>query len=580
MVGGMDFLSDGRLVIGHWGGTRTACCPSNTNFGGRQYTGKIYILSGVTGTTPSVVIDSSFATGLEDVMGLTVIRDTIYVSGGNNIIRLIDSDHNGVADRKDTLFELPGTPQISSTSTTAPGPGPYNDSLHPTKGRSEWLYGLLARNDTFFVNPSSMYNANNIQQVNPYRGTFLAVTRGNGVRGNYQIRSMGLRHPTGLTFGPEGTIWTCETQGHWVPTDKLIQLKTGAFYGFHHTPAESWDNMTETPAAVFLPQEGSGGSGAKDATGIFADSPGQPFYLTDGPYAGQFLMGDVSWGGIQRFFVEKVGNDYQGAGFVFTGGLESGVYRMAQGPDGMLYLGMIGTSNDWSWNGQYYGLQKIKYNGTPTFEMLAVRSRAAGMEIEFTKPVDTLTARIASNYTVQTYYYTPTSSYGGTKAGTTPLTVTQGTIQFSPDLKSVYLPLSGLVARTGILHRIVEITLANGLKSSTGDTSWTKKAYYSLNAISPSAPFSTTTAIDPKIVRADMLKQLRCKLASDNLVVKLPFAGAYDLRLLDARGAVLTSTQGRGAEEKSLPLRNAHGKFVVVEAYGDGMNLRRTVALP
>ena len=75
MVGGMDFLSDGRLVIGHWGGTRTACCPSNTNFGGRQYTGKIYILSGVTGTTPSVVIDSSFATGLEDVMGLTVIRD-------------------------------------------------------------------------------------------------------------------------------------------------------------------------------------------------------------------------------------------------------------------------------------------------------------------------------------------------------------------------------------------------------------------------------------------------------------------------------------------------------------------------
>ena len=75
---------------------------------------------------------------------------------------------------------------------------------------------------------------------------------------------------------------------------------------------------------------------------------------------GQFLMGDVSWGGIQRFFVEKVGNDYQGAGFVFTGGLESGVYRMAQGPDGMLYLGMIGTSNDWSWNGQYYGLQKIK----------------------------------------------------------------------------------------------------------------------------------------------------------------------------------------------------------------------------
>ena len=362
LVGGMDFLSDGRLVVGNWAGTRALCCPSG-NFGGRQYSGKVYIMSGVTGDNPNIVIDT-FATGLEDIMGLTVVRDTIYVSGGNNIIRLVDTNNDGKADRKDTLFTLPGKPQVSSISTTAPGPDPYGDSLHPVKGRSEWLYGLLARSDTFFVNPSSMYNASDISQVNPFRGTSLAVTAGNGIRGKYQIRAMGLRHPTGLTFGPEGTIWTCETQGHWVPTDKLIQIKTGAFYGFHHTPAETWDNMTETPAAVFLPEEGTGGSGNKDATGVFADSPGQPYFLTSGPYAGQFIMGDVSWGGVQRFSVEKLNGDYQGAGFVFTGGLESGVYRIVQGPDGMLYFGMVGAASDWSWNGQFYGLQKIKYGGT------------------------------------------------------------------------------------------------------------------------------------------------------------------------------------------------------------------------
>ena len=432
-----------------------------------------------------------------------------------------------------------------------------------------------------------MYNATTIQQVNPFRGTSLVVTRGNGIRGNYRINSMGLRHPTGLSFGPEGTVWTCETQGHWIPANKLIQLKTGAYYGFHHTPAETWDNMTETPAAVFLPQDaGSGGSGTKNASGTFSDSPGQPYFLTDGPYAGQFLMGDVSWGGIQRFFTEKVNGDYQGAGFVFTGGLESGAYRIVKGPDGMLYLGMMGAASDWSWNGQFYGLQKLKYNGTPTFEMLAVRSRAAGMEIEFTLPVDTAAAKLASNYTVQTYYYTPTSTYGGSPTSNTgganaKTTLTVGTIQLSPDKKSVYLPIaSGLIARTGIQQRVVEITLNAGIKSSTGGNPWTAKAYYTLNSISPSAPFSTSTVIDPKLVRTGMLNQLTYKLQGGNLIVKTPFHGIYDLRLLDARGSVLADAQGRGSEERALPLKNAHGRLVVVEAYGDGVNLRRTLMVP
>src|SRR5690606_16297883 len=93
-VGGMAFLSDGRLVVGSWGGTRSACCPGSTNYGGRQYTGKVYVLSGISGANPNVTIDT-IATGLEDVMGLTVVNDVIYVSGGNVIVRLNRSGNNG-----------------------------------------------------------------------------------------------------------------------------------------------------------------------------------------------------------------------------------------------------------------------------------------------------------------------------------------------------------------------------------------------------------------------------------------------------------------------------------------------------
>src|SRR5690606_22865681 len=150
-VGGMAFLSDGRLVVGSWLGTRAACCTSS-NIGGRQYTGKVYVLSGVTADNPSVSIDT-IATGLEDIMGLTVVRDTIYVSGGNVIVRLNRNGNSGPVTRIDTVFILPGTPVAG------------NDSLNPVKGRSEWFYGLLARNDTFFVNPSSMVNGN-LAQLN------------------------------------------------------------------------------------------------------------------------------------------------------------------------------------------------------------------------------------------------------------------------------------------------------------------------------------------------------------------------------------------------------------------------------
>src|SRR6185295_10058224 len=187
----------------------------------------------VTGDNPNATF-STFADSLEDPQGLTVVNDTIFVSGGNNILRLPDANHDGKADRKDTIFTLPGKPAAG------------NDSLHPVHGRSEWMYGLVERNGTFYVNPSSMYDgtSGSTDQVNPHRGVHLAVTRGNnGIRGNFQILSMGMRHPTGIAFGPAGTLWTADIQGEWLPTNKLIQLQPGKYYGHHHTPAETWDNM-------------------------------------------------------------------------------------------------------------------------------------------------------------------------------------------------------------------------------------------------------------------------------------------------------------------------------------------------
>lgn len=587
-VGGMAFLSDGRLVVGTWGGTRASCCPNNTSIvpNGRQYTGKVYVLSGVAAASgPEDVSVDTIASGLEDLMGLAVVNDVIYVSGGNRILRLNRDGGSGPVTSVDTVFILPGTPQSSGPEA--------GDSLRPVKGRSEWLYGLLYRNGEFHVNPSSMMN-NGITQVNPWRGRALAVTPGDGIvnrRGSFRTVATGFRHATGLASGSEGSVWTNETQGIYAPTNKLIHLKEGAHYGYRHSgiAADSaWNALQETPAAVFLPQEGGGGNGNKNSTGVFSNSPGAPLYLTQGPYAGQFLMGDVTWGGIQRFFVEKVNGEWQGAGFAWMGGLESGAFRLLEGPGGDIYVGQIGTTGDWSWNGQYYGLQRLRYNGTPTFEMLAVRSRAAGMEVEFTLPVDTAAAKTAANWTVQTYAYNPTSTYGGVKgsgaAALAPLPI-NGPIQVAPDRKRVYLPLSGLVARASATvagfgtHRIVEITLGAAIRSETAEPPRTNKAYYTLNAISSSQPFETV-AIDPGAERRRLDEGLTWTATRGVLEVRVPFRGAYGLRLVDLRGRALASAAGSGAGTRRLPLDGTRPGVAMLEASGDGVVLRRLLALP
>lgn len=577
-VGGMAFLSDGRLVVGTWGGTRTACCPSNTPIvaNGRQFTGKVYVLSGITADNPVVSVDT-IASGLEDLMGLAVVNDVIYVSGGNRILRLNRTGNNGPVMSIDTVFILPGTPQTTGAEA--------GDSLRPVKGRSEWLYGLLARGDTLFVNPSSMFNGNTTQ-VNPYRGRALAVTPGNGTsnkRGSFITKATGFRHHTGLTFGPEGSLWTVETQGNWVPTNKLIAIKDGAHYGYRHAgiAADSaWNNLPETPAAVFMPQEGSGGNGTMNATGVFSNSPGAPLYLTQGRYAGQIIMGDVSWGGIQRFFIEKVNNEWQGAGFPWMGGLNGGAYRMVQGADGQIYVGMMGTTGDWSWNGQFFGLQRLKENGSNTFEMLAVRSRAEGMEIEFSMPVDTVLARQASSYNIRTYAYTPTSAYGGGKTSGTTATLTPSSIQISPERHRVYLALPGLVARTGSLHRIVEVNIRRSYRSASNAAPRDTIAYYTLNAISPSAPFSNPVSIDPALAGKRLGDKLTWTVSGGSLHVRAPFDGAYTMRLADMSGRSMAAVSGRGAGVQSFPVAALRGGVTVLEATGDGVTLRRTITLP
>jgi cytochrome c len=570
-VSGMAFQSDGKLLIAHWNSSR-ALASRVGDTQPRTYQGRIYLLSGVTGAAPAVTMDT-VATGLEDVMGMTLVNDTIYVSGGNAILRLVrPGGLTGPVTRRDTIFFLPGTPV-------------NGDSLKPARGSQEYLYGLLHRGGKFYAAASALDpSGSGTAQVNPYRGTLLEVTPGDGVankRGSFRILATGLRAPSGISFGPDSTICASDNQGEWLPASKLNCLKEGRFYGARKSGGANdyyapWDALTETPPTAWVIQTDIG------------NSPTQPvFAAAHTPYAGQMLMGDVRWGtGINRYFVERNGQgELQAAIFVFTGGLEAGVFRMLWGPDSMLYVGMIGGRDD---NDGYplnlatrvdYGLQKLRYTGGDTaFEMRAIRSRPEGFEIEFTRPVDSTVARAAQSYTVQSYHMTPGSGYGsGSKQGTA--TLTPSSIQLSPDRRKVYLALSGLVPTTGNQMRVVYFRL-NGFKSAAGASPWSAEAWYTLNALGTGTPFDLPVALRaPLSENAAALGEVRWIVRQGNLHVRIPATGKVAVRLRGVSGALLAELRPSGTGEAVLPLGAVPARFAILEVTGEGIRFRRLIEL-
>ncbi len=198
--------------------------------------------------------------------------------------------------------------------------------------------------------------------------------------------------------------------------------------------------------------------------------------MQDGPYAGQMIYGDVSHGGIKRVFLEKVNGSYQGAVFRFTQGLEAGVNRIRWGPDGALYIGGIGMIGGWSWKEKRHGLQRMKYNGNTTFEMLQVQAKPNGFEIQFTESLDSNSGNSPEAYNLQQWWYQPTKDYGGPKMDLETLKVKS--IEISQDRTKIYLELPGLKNK-----HVVYLRLSDQLKSSTGQSLWSSETWYTLNNI-------------------------------------------------------------------------------------------------
>lgn len=424
-VGDLSFMDDGRLVICTWDG-------------------QVYEMTNVTRGDPAQVKVRLIADGLAEPLGIVGVGDNIYVLQRWELTQLVDNDGNGITDEYRSIA----------------------DDWKTTADFHEWSFGLIYRDGYFYATlgiAQGLFYENQVAD----RGKVIKIA----MDGSYSFLAHGLREANGIGFGVDGEIFTTDNEGSYVPVCKVLYIPQEGypFFGNRNVIHDSLPDLPEKPPVIWLPQNEIG------------NSPSQPILLHGGPYEGQMIHGEVTHGGIKRDYVEKIKGEYQGAVFRFSQGLEVGINRMEWGADGALYVGGLGGAQDFGHQGHQFGLQRLTYNGTPPFEMLAIRAKANGMEIKFTEPLRIGDGTDPEDYLVQQWYYKWANEENNQqKRDLRNLKVRSVTL--SEDRRTVFLELEGMKER-----HVIYIQLQAPFLSASNRQLWSNEGWYTLNAI-PDTP--------------------------------------------------------------------------------------------
>jgi hypothetical protein len=455
-VGGMAFLSDGRLVLSSFE-------PVNNGVFRDRPNGSVWLLEGVIEGSRQTINATQIADGFQDPAGVAVVNDHIYVAHRTDITRLFDSNGDGSFDGR----------EVFASGWTSDNYHHFTFGLEPADG---YLYGTLSTSIYFDNTMTEEEVVGEVISMNgpnpPNRGTCFRVdleTR------DVEYLCGGFRTPNGLGRSLTGDIFVADNQGAWLPSSKYVHVQPGRFYGHYNGATDQrskrypngghralHDDQPVSPPAVWLPQNEC------------ANSPTQSIPITAGPFTGQMYLAELTMGGIRRIFLEKVDGEFQGAVFRSCQGFEGGINRLIRGPDGCLYAGATGADGNWNWRGTRFGLQRLRPTGETAFEMHSVRSASDGLVVRFTRPVDRSWLEDPSNYRITQWTYHATPQYGGPKIGEQRMGVAIATAQ--ADGLEVHLAIADL--RPGhVVH------LRTAPESVDGDEIWSTEAWVTLNRI-------------------------------------------------------------------------------------------------
>jgi hypothetical protein len=523
-VNGMDWLSDGRMVllttdrVGH--GPKSAARARS----------KVSLVAGYPDGPLTV---TTIATNFKQPTGLAVVNDKIWVTD------------------MDSVYTIPNNsplPVDTSTNRTrrfgAPLPTMYNGDQSPmnfvfpsgtcsgltcTTLNSQWhhyIFTPVYYQGKFYASyGGATFNSSGVAALKAssyFAGALLSWDSTTTVLDSTLNRAAGgLRSPDGTTLGPGGSVFVTDHQGSWLPMCTLTRYKAGSprmqFGGYRQDGgftanwAQSWYDRGDAdyvpPVAINRYDQTS----HNGWVGIAA-----PYYLSQGPYAGQLLVGDINSYGIWRVALDTLNDttgasNVQGAVFYFTPGSsantlgtgKSGINRFTQGPDGTIYAGGGRAAGNWA-SGPAPNLIYVFKPAVSSdqFEVMRIRSLSDGYELYMSQKVKPSTV-LTGNFTVGQRNWVRQSAYGlgfspdntgGSSTGASNFTNrTVTSVSVSDDSTRIRLVVSGIQrinqGRRGdsVTHWHTRFLFSTNLKSSTGTTIYTTEADYAQNWISSRA---------------------------------------------------------------------------------------------
>ncbi|MCM8534389.1 MAG: ThuA domain-containing protein [Lentisphaeraceae bacterium] len=166
------------------------------------FDGDIWIVSNL--HSKSKVTWKRYASGLNELQGIVIKQDQIYVFGRGGIVRLHDRDKNGEADYYENFCSL-----IIQTAESREFP--MSMELHP--------------DGSFILTKGGQRS----QTLNPHAGSVIKVAPDGK---SYKIIATNLREPY-LGVDPDsGDIYASDQQGSWTPSTPFHVIKQDAYYGF------------------------------------------------------------------------------------------------------------------------------------------------------------------------------------------------------------------------------------------------------------------------------------------------------------------------------------------------------------
>jgi glucose/arabinose dehydrogenase len=421
--------------------------------------GDIYMIDGAM-ETPKNAKFTKFASGLHEVLGLTIRDGSLYCTQRPEVTRMKDIDGDGRAD----IFETVAAPWSMT--------GDYHEFAFGSKFDKDGnIWVVLCLTGSFTSEA-------------PYRGWCFRIS----ADGKAVPTCSGIRSPGGIATNSLGDMFYTDNQGPWNGACALKHLVPGKFMG--NPSGNTWYKLTDAlgprppdptsgsrmhlevkkipeliPPAVYFPY----GKMGQSASGIANDFTGK-----FGPFKDQLFIGDQTHSTVMRVYLEKVRGRYQGACFMFKEGFASGNLSLEFAPNGSLFVG--GTDRGWgSRGGKPFALQRLDWTGETPFEIHEMHARSDGFELTFTQPVDAASASDPRNYTIETYTYIYQSSYGSPEVDRTKPTIKS--VKVSADGKSARLFIDGL--EEGHVH---ELHLP-GLRSAKGEPLLHAAAYYTMNNV-------------------------------------------------------------------------------------------------